>query len=81
MDNFYSKGHVQIQGITLKSDRIALDEGVVIPWSRVATEDYCRCFAIYDRNNSSTHGRVSYNEYGTETLWSAIRRILMALDE
>lgn len=77
LDNFYNGGRVQIQGITLRNDGIEIrgDKGL-IPWNKVETKDYYKYFAIYHRDNSSIHSRVGYNEYGTETLWSAIKTIL-----
>ena len=48
----------------------------LIPWDKVSTKDYYTYFAIYNTDNPDIHSRVSYNEYGTETLWSAIKSIL-----
>jgi hypothetical protein len=77
LDNFYNGRQVKIQGITLRNDGIELrgDKGLV-PWDKVETKDYYRYFAIYHRDNSDIYSRVGYNEYGTETLWSAIKTIL-----
>lgn len=77
LDRFYNRGEIEIQGIKLKTEGIELREKTgMIPWDKVRTKDYYRYFAIYNRDNSDTHSRVSYNEYGTETLWSAIKTIL-----
>lgn len=77
LDTFYNKGEAEVQGLKLKSEGIELTEGKgVVPWDKVATKDYYRYFAIYNREIPAMHSRVSYNEYGTETLWSALRTIL-----
>lgn len=77
LDSFYNNGEVEIKGIKLKSEGIELrEETGLIPWNKVATSDYHRYFVIYHCDNSVIHSRVSYNEYGTETLWSAIKTIL-----
>jgi hypothetical protein len=77
LDNFYDQGEVEIQGIKLKNIGIELrDKKGLIPWDKVSTTDYYRYFAIYNKDNPDMHSRVSYNEYGTETLWSAIKTIL-----
>ncbi|MBX2965851.1 MAG: hypothetical protein KF845_06875 [Cyclobacteriaceae bacterium] len=77
LDRFYNQGEVEIQGIKLKNEGIELREKIgLVPWNKVAIKDYYRYFAIYNRDNSDLHSRVSYNEYGTETLWSAIKTIL-----
>lgn len=75
--NFYDSGTVKIQGLKLKREGIELrEERILIPWEKVATKDYSTYFAIFNQDNPAVHCRVSYNEYGTETLWSAIRTIL-----
>jgi hypothetical protein len=77
LDSFYNNGQTEIQGIKLKKEGIELrEQKEMIPWDKVATKDYYKYFAIYHGDNSAIHSRVSYNEYGTETLWSAIRTIL-----
>jgi hypothetical protein len=77
LDRFYNLGEVEIQGIKLKNEGIELKDKIgLVPWEKVTTKDYYRYFAIYNRDNSDIHSRVSYNEYGTETLWSAIKTIL-----
>jgi hypothetical protein len=77
LDRFYDQGEIEIQGIKLKNEGIELREKTgLIPWDKVVTKDYHGYFAIYNRDNSEVHSRVSYNEYGTETLWSAIKTIL-----
>lgn len=77
LDKFYNEGQAEVQGIRLKNEGIELRESKgFVPWHKVATKDYYRYFAIYHQDNPSIHSRVSYNEYGTETLWSAIRTIL-----
>ena len=77
LDMFYDSGEVEIQGIKLKNEGIELrEEKKLIPWDKVATKDYYRYFAIYHQDDSTIHSRISYNEYGTETLWSVIRTIL-----
>jgi len=77
LDKFYSKGEIEIQGIRLKNEGIELRrQTALIPWDKVSIKDYYRYFAIYSRDNSDIHSRVNYNEYGTETLWSAIKIIL-----
>lgn len=77
LDRFYDQGEIEIRGIKLKNEGIELRETIpLIPWDKVVTKEYDRYFAIYNRDNSDIHSRVSYNEYGTETLWSAIKTIL-----
>ena len=77
LERFYNQGEVEIQGIKLKNEGIELKDKIgLVPWDKVTTKDYYRYFAIYNRDNSDIHLRVSYNEYGTETLWSAIKTIL-----
>ena len=77
LNKFYNLGRVEIQGILLNGEGIELRSGKgFIPWSKVATKDYYRYFAIYNQDDPNIHSRVSYNEFGTETLWSAIRTIL-----
>jgi hypothetical protein len=77
LDRFYNQGEVEIQGIKLKNEGIELTDKIgLVPWNKVTTKDYYRYFAIYNRDNSDIHSRVSYNEYGTETLWSLIKTIL-----
>ncbi len=77
LDSFYNHGETEIQGIKLKNEGIELrEQKEMIPWEKVATKDYYKYFAIYHEDNSAIHSRVSHNEYGTETLWSAIRTIL-----
>ena len=77
LDSFYNHGQTEIQGIKLKNEGIELGgQKEVIPWDKVATKDYYKYFAIYHQDNSAIHFRVSYNEYGTETLWSAVMTIL-----
>lgn len=74
---FYSEEEIEIQGIKLKNDGVELrGKARFVTWDKVAVKDYSRYFAIYNRDNSEIHSRVSYNEYGTETLWSLIRTIL-----
>lgn len=74
---FYNKGEVEIQGIKLKNEGIELRSKIgLVPWDKVTTKDYYRYFVVYNRDDSSIHSRVSYNEYGTETLWSAIKTIM-----
>ena len=77
LDGFYNDGQEEVQGITLKKDGIEL-RGVegLIPWDKVATKDYHGYFAIVHRDNPAIYARLNYNEYGTETAWSAIRTIL-----
>jgi hypothetical protein len=77
LGTFYNKGVIEIQGIKLKNEGIELrGQKELISWDKVGTKDYYRYFAIYHKDNSHIHSRVSYNEYGTETLWSSITRIL-----
>ncbi len=77
LEKFYNIGEVEVQGLKLKSEGIELREGKgVVPWNKMATKEYYRYFAIYHQDIPAIHSRVSYNEYGTETLWSAIRSIL-----
>jgi hypothetical protein len=77
LNSFYNHGEAEIQGIRLRNEGIELrEQKEMIPWNKVATKDYYKYFAIYHQDNSAIHSRVSYNDYGTETLWSAIRTIL-----
>lgn len=77
LQTFYDQGEIEIQGVTLKNEGIKLrDKMGLIPWDKVSTKDYYTYFAIYNTDNPDIHSRVSYNEYGTETLWSAIKSIL-----
>lgn len=77
LDKFYNIGQVDVQGLKLKSEGIELRERMgLIPWAKVATKDYYRYFAIFHQGDPAMHSRVSYNEFGTETLWSMIRIIL-----
>jgi hypothetical protein len=77
LDTFYNRGETEIQGIKLKTEGIQLrEQKEMIPWDKVATKNYYKYFAIYHQENPAVHSRVGYNEYGTETLWSAIRTIL-----
>jgi hypothetical protein len=77
LDKFYNEGKIEIQGIKLNNEGIELRETMrLIPWDNVATKDYYSYFAIYNKDNSDIHSRISYNEYGTETLWSVLRTLL-----
>lgn len=77
LDTFYNQGQVEIQRIKLTIEGIELKEAKeLIPWDKVVIKEYYRYFAICNRDNVNIHSRVSYNEYGTETLWSAVRTIL-----
>ena len=77
LERFYNDGQIEIQGIILRKEGTELPGRVgLVPWEKVATKDYYRYFAIYNKDNSEIHSSVSYNEYGTETLWSVIRTIL-----
>ena len=76
VERFYRHGESEIQGIKLTKEGIALKEKEVVPWDKVATKDYYQYFAIYHSDNSNIHSRVNFNEYGTEILWGAIKRIL-----
>ncbi len=77
LQTFYDQGEIENQGVTLKNEGIKLrDKMGLIPWDKVSTKDYYTYFAIYNTDNPDIHSRVSYNEYGTETLWSAIKSIL-----
>ena len=48
----------------------------LVPWDKIGMKDYYRYFALYHVDNPVVHARFSYNEYGTETLWSVVRTIL-----
>jgi len=76
LDNFYECGKVEIQGTKLQVEGIVLPEGGLVPWDKVAMKDYHRYFAIYHRDDSNIHCRITLDAYGAETLWSAIRAIL-----
>lgn len=77
VDRFFNGEEVEIQGIKLNRQGIELrGRNGLVPWDKVATKEYHSYFAIYHRDDSKNHSRVSYNEYGTETLWSSIRAIL-----
>ena len=52
----------------------------MIAWAKVATKEYYRYFAIYNKDNSDIHSRVAYNEFGTEILWSSIKTILKEMN-
>jgi hypothetical protein len=82
LDSFYQDKEVEVQGITLKKEGVELRErDRFIPWDKVAFKEYRRYFAIYHKDDSAIHSRVSYNEYGTEILWSAVRTILQERSE
>jgi hypothetical protein len=77
LDTFYDHGETEIQGIKLKNEGIELrEQKEMIPWDKVATKDYYKFFSIYHQDNPAVYSTVGYNEYGTQTLWSAIRTIL-----
>jgi hypothetical protein len=81
LEKFYEEGELEIQGIKLKEEGIELPKcKALVSWDKVATKEYFRYFAIFNKDNSDIHSRVSYNEYGTETLWSVIRTILKERD-
>jgi hypothetical protein len=76
LDRFYNQGEVEIHGVKLKDEGIEFrEQNGLIPWDKLATKGFYRYFAIYHRDNSTIHLRVSHNEFGTETLWSAIQKI------
>jgi hypothetical protein len=78
LDSFYNEGKAEIQGIKLTQKGIELkDKGLVI-WDKVAIKDYDTYFSVYNRDDPKIHFRMSYNEYGTEMVWSAIKTILKA---
>jgi hypothetical protein len=77
LEKFYNNVELTISGIKLNESGILLaGHKSFLTWDRLDTKDYRRYFAIYDKQNPEIHSRVSYNEYGTEILWSAIKRIL-----
>lgn len=77
LERFDQHNKIEIQGIKLNDDGILLrTEKGFIPWNKVAIKDYHRYFAIYHRDNANIHSRVSYNEWGTEILWSCVKTIL-----
>jgi hypothetical protein len=77
LDKFYKDGQLEIQGIKLKSEGIELKGQIeVTMWDKVAIKEYYSYFAIYHKGNSNIHSRISYNEYGSETLWSILKSIL-----
>jgi hypothetical protein len=77
LDRFYNEGGVEIEGIKLKSEGIELGgQRGLVSWDTVGIKDYHRYFAIYNRDNPEIHSRISYNRYGAETLWSAVRTII-----
>lgn len=77
LHKFYNDEEIEIQGIKLKSEGIELRGQMgLVSWDNVRTKDYYRHFAICHQDNSEIHSRVSYNEYGAETLWSVITTIL-----
>lgn len=77
LDDFYNRGEVKIQEVKLTRQGITFKDSVItIPWDKVETKDYYNYFAIYHRDDPQIHLRISYNEFGTETLWSTVRRVL-----
>lgn len=77
LDSLYNHREREIQGIKLKNEGIELKtQKEIIPWNKVVIKDYYKYFAIYHQDNPAIHSRVTYNEFGTETLWSAIRTLL-----
>lgn len=77
LDKFYNEGQFEIQGIKFKKEGVELREKLgLISWDKVAIKEYYKYFAIYNKDNSDIHSRVSYNEYGSETLWSSVKTIL-----
>ena len=77
LDNFYHKGEIEIQGIKLQNEGVVLrGQQEIIRWDKIGMKDYYRYFALYNKDNPTIHSNVSYNEYGTEALWSVMRTIL-----
>jgi hypothetical protein len=81
LDEFYSKGEIEIKGIKLTQEGIWLDkQAKFILWEEVATKDYIRYFIIYNKNNTEIHHRVDYYDYGSEFLWSTLAATLDNLE-
>jgi hypothetical protein len=77
LDKFYNKGELEIRGIKINNIGIQLTgQNSILSWDKVDIKEYYSYFAVYHRDNPDVHSRVSYNKYGTETLWSTLRTIL-----
>ena len=67
----------EIQGIKINKDGVKLRrDNLLITWPKVSIKEYYRYFAVYNNENPEIHSRISYNEYGTETLWGVLKAIL-----
>lgn len=77
LKRYYSGEELALQGITLSLSGVRLKgHNSILRWENVGIKEYYSYFAIYDRENPLTHSRVSYDEYGTETLWGVMKNIL-----
>jgi len=74
IDQLQNKKAIQILGFNLNEECIELGEKrKLVPWNQIAAKDYFKYFAVYNENDPDTHVRVSYNDFGAETLRSIIR--------
>jgi hypothetical protein len=77
LEKIYNGEELLLQGLKISNGGIQLrGHESKLPWEKVAIKDYSGYFAIFDKNNPASNSTISYNEYGTETLWSAVRTIL-----
>ena len=77
LDKFCANEEFEIQGIRLNKSGIQLRGGAsILSWDKVRMKEYHSYFVVYFRDNPEIHSRVSYNEYGTEVLWSMLKTIL-----
>ena len=77
VNRYLSEGEIELQAIKVKKDGVELrGQTGFVPWEKLGVRDNTRYFSIFNKDDSNIHSRVSYNEYGTETLWSTIKAIL-----
>lgn len=77
LDKFRNSEAFEIQGIKINKDGVKLrGDNLLLTWPKVSIKEYYRYFAVYNKENPEMHSRISYNEYGTETLWGVLKAIL-----
>jgi hypothetical protein len=77
LDILKNIGALEIQGIKLSESGVQLrGQPSVISWDNVNIKEYYSYFAVFNQEAPALHSRVSYNEYGTEILWSMLKIIL-----
>jgi hypothetical protein len=77
LDILKNSGELEIQGIKLSESGIQLrGQQSVISWDNLNIKEYYSYFAVFHQETPELHSRVSYNEYGTEILWSMLKNIL-----